>query len=78
MKILVTAGAGFIGSAVIRHLIADIDHSVLNVDKLTYTGNLESLADAEQPLNFTTKRGLLEICVDTWKYQVLFKSNCRK
>jgi dTDP-glucose 4,6-dehydratase len=46
MKILLTGGAGFIGSAVIRHLIADTEHSVLNVDKLTYAGNLESLAEA--------------------------------
>ncbi len=43
---MVTGGAGFIGSAVVRHLIADTAHSVLNVDKLTYAGNLESLADA--------------------------------
>jgi len=43
MKILVTGGAGFIGSAVIRHIIANTDHSVINVDKLTYAGNLESL-----------------------------------
>jgi dTDP-glucose 4,6-dehydratase len=44
MKILVTGGAGFIGSALIRHLIAHTNHSVVNVDKLTYAGNLESLA----------------------------------
>ncbi|WP_343316394.1 dTDP-glucose 4,6-dehydratase [Acinetobacter soli] len=43
MKILVTGGAGFIGSAVIRHIIQDTDNTVLNVDKLTYAGNLESL-----------------------------------
>tara|TARA_B100000787_G_scaffold169144_1_gene159523 strand:- start:919 stop:2091 length:1173 start_codon:yes stop_codon:yes gene_type:complete len=41
--ILVTGGAGFIGSAVIRHLINDTHHTVINVDKLTYAGNLESL-----------------------------------
>jgi len=41
--IVVTGGAGFIGSAVIRHLINDTDHIVINVDKLTYAGNLESL-----------------------------------
>ncbi len=45
MNILVTGGAGFIGSAVIRHIINDTNHNVLNVDKLTYAGNLESLAD---------------------------------
>ena len=43
MKILITGGAGFIGSALIRYLINDTQHSVLNVDKLTYAGNLESL-----------------------------------
>ncbi|MCW8886535.1 MAG: dTDP-glucose 4,6-dehydratase [Motiliproteus sp.] len=43
MKFLVTGGAGFIGSAVIRHLIEDSDHEVINLDKLTYAGNLESL-----------------------------------
>jgi dTDP-glucose 4,6-dehydratase len=40
---LITGGAGFIGSAVIRFLIEETDHQVLNLDKLTYAGNLESL-----------------------------------
>ena len=40
---LVTGGAGFIGSAVVRHLINNTDHQVINVDKLTYAGNLSSL-----------------------------------
>jgi dTDP-glucose 4,6-dehydratase len=47
MRILVTGGAGFIGSALIRHLIQDTEHSVLNLDKLTYAGNLESLAEVQ-------------------------------
>jgi dTDP-glucose 4,6-dehydratase len=46
-KLLVTGGAGFIGSAVIRHIINNTEHSVVNVDKLTYAGNLESLASIE-------------------------------
>ncbi|MCY1520995.1 dTDP-glucose 4,6-dehydratase 2 [compost metagenome] len=44
MRILVTGGAGFIGSALIRHLLDNTGHQVLNLDKLTYAGNLESLA----------------------------------
>jgi dTDP-glucose 4,6-dehydratase len=45
VKILVTGGAGFIGSAVVRHIINNTSDSVINVDKLTYAGNLESLAE---------------------------------
>lgn len=46
MKILVTGGAGFIGSAVIRHLIESTEHEVVNLDFLTYSGNISSLAGA--------------------------------
>ncbi|MDC0068150.1 dTDP-glucose 4,6-dehydratase [Gammaproteobacteria bacterium] len=48
MKFIVTGGAGFIGSAVIRFLIDETNHSVLNIDKLTYAGNLQSLTSIEE------------------------------
>lgn len=48
MKILVTGGAGFIGSATVRHLINNTNHEVINLDKLTYAGNLESLPENVQ------------------------------
>ena len=47
-KILITGGAGFIGSALIRYIINNTEHSVVNVDKLTYAGNLESLQIIEK------------------------------
>ena len=60
MKILVTGGAGFIGSAVIRHIIHNTDDEVLNIDKLTYAGNLESLKDIDQSARYTFQQ--LDIC----------------
>ena len=59
-KLLVTGGAGFIGSAVIRHIIENTDHSVLNVDKLTYAGNLESLESVENNSRYTFEQ--VDIC----------------
>lgn len=48
MRIIVTGGAGFIGSALCRHLVRDLGHEVVNVDKLTYAGNLASLREIER------------------------------
>ena len=47
MRVLVTGGAGFIGSALIRHMIGQTGHNVLVVDKLTYAGNLASLESVQ-------------------------------
>ena len=60
MKILVTGGAGFIGSAVIRYLVDELGHEVVNVDKLTYAGNLESLVMLSNNPLYTFER--VDIC----------------
>lgn len=60
MKILITGGAGFIGSAVVRHIIESTTDEVVNVDKLTYAGNLESLAAVDGDSRYSFEQ--VDIC----------------
>ena len=62
MRVLVTGGAGFIGSAVCRHFILDLGHDVVVVDKLTYAGNLASLAPvADNPRYAFEKHDICDV-----------------
>ncbi|MDW5562353.1 MAG: dTDP-glucose 4,6-dehydratase [Methanomassiliicoccus sp.] len=59
-RVVVTGGAGFIGSAVVRHLVRQPEHTVLNLDKLTYAGNLDSLSEVEDSPRYRFKQA--DIC----------------
>ena len=69
MKILVTGGAGFIGSALIRHLINDLGHEVLCIDKLSYAGDLQSLQSVENSPLFSFIKE--DICNEKNIYKLL-------
>jgi dTDP-glucose 4,6-dehydratase len=69
MRVLVTGGAGFIGSAVCRHFILDLGHEVVVVDKLTYAGNLNSLMPIASSAGYTFEK--LDIC-DASRLRAIF------
>ena len=70
-RFLVTGGAGFIGSALVRHLIHETDHQVLVLDKLTYAGNLQSLAPVARDSRYSFVRA--DIC-NSAKVREIFQS----
>ena len=77
MQVMVTGGAGFIGSAVVRYLINETGHEVVNIDKLTYAGNLESLNDVASSPRYRFEHAdicdgpRLEKLFDTYKPDVV-------
>ena len=70
MKYIITGGAGFIGSAVIRNLINNTQHSILNIDKLTYAGNLDSLSEIVSSSRYSFSE--VDICDAERMHEIFF------
>jgi dTDP-glucose 4,6-dehydratase len=66
-RILVTGGCGFIGSNFVRHLLSSTSHTIINVDKLTYAGNLENLRDIEENPRYSFIKGDIAVRSDIEK-----------
>lgn len=75
MKILITGGAGFIGSAMIRNLINNEEHQILNIDSLSYAGNLENIAEVENKHNYIFEKVDISNYIDVLKVFEKFKPN---
>ena len=77
MKIIVTGGAGFIGSSLIRHIIKNTTHDVLNIDKLTYAGNLTSLESVSKDNKYSfveldlVEKGSLKEIFNTYQPEIV-------
>jgi dTDP-glucose 4,6-dehydratase len=71
--ILVTGGAGFIGSELIRYLVSKTNHKIVNVDKLSYSGNLQSLKSIEKDKNYFFEQ--IDICNENQIFRVIKKYN---
>lgn len=76
MKILITGGAGFIGSALIRYIIEETESSVVNVDSLTYAGNLDSLSEIENNTRYEFIKS--DICNESELENILKKTQPQK
>ena len=72
--ILVTGGAGFIGSELIRYLVSKTNHKVINVDKLTYSGNLLSLESIEKNKNYCVIKTKIQKFINRIKKFIIYKN----